>query len=82
MWAKQKRNASSNYSCWTKKQFYVRGAGAHWRLYAGRLHHARYQLAYYTGLIKVSEQSAINVLFLPFNVDFNTCPLPHTHKQC
>lgn len=29
MWAKQKRNVSPNYSCWTKKQFYVRWVGAH-----------------------------------------------------
>lgn len=29
MWAKQKRNVSPNYSCWTKKQFYVRRTDAH-----------------------------------------------------
>lgn len=33
MWAKQKRNVSPNYSCCLKKQFYVRRADAHGRVY-------------------------------------------------
>lgn len=30
MWAKQKRNVSPNYSCCSKKQFYVRPAAPRW----------------------------------------------------
>lgn len=37
MWAKQKRNVSSNYSCCSKKQFHVTTLGTHGALFVNYL---------------------------------------------